>query len=143
MLEQPSVTVRPFAGRSLWLVLLLSRVALSMDITFKVSGHVHGASGKHPVYVALWNREGFLTRPAHSFRFEGKDPAFSFNVPRGQWAISTFEDVNENGVLDQGVFGPKEPSGFWRPFHGWHKPSFDEVASPIEADTPNADVTLK
>jgi hypothetical protein len=27
-----------------------------------------------------------------------------------------------------GLFGPKEPAGFFKPFAGWHRPSFDEVA---------------
>jgi hypothetical protein len=34
-----------------------------------------------------------------------------------------------------GLFGPKEPSGFWRAFHGWHKPRFSEVCASIDHDT--------
>jgi hypothetical protein len=41
------------------------------------------------------------------------------------------------------LFGPKEPSGFWRPFTGWHKPRFEEVASLMERDNINADITIK
>jgi len=70
-------------------------------------------------------------------------PDFRFDLPPGSWAVSAYEDKNDNGVLDMGLFGPKEPSGFWRPFSGWHKPKFDEVAASITRDTRDADVTLK
>ena len=112
--------------------------------TFTVSGHVLGSSGKHEVYVALWNAEGFLGKPAQSLRIAaGTDTAFRFVVTPGRWAVSAFEDLNGNGALDQGMFGPKEPSGFWRAFSGWHKPGFDEVASLVDKDIANADITLK
>lgn len=52
----------------------------------------------------------------------GKSPTFRFDVRPGRYALSAFEDLNGNGILDMGMFGPKEPSGFWRPFGGWHKP---------------------
>ena len=42
-----------------------------------------------------------------------------------------------------GVFGPKEPSGFWRPFHGWRKPRFDDVAVQIDQNTTDAEIKLK
>jgi len=103
-----------------------------------------GLSGKSVVYVALWQADGFLKRPVQLSRIgHGAAPVFQFVVPAGRWAISAFEDSNGNGILDMGLFGPKEPSGFWRAFHGWHKPRFDEVSSIIEQDTPNADITLK
>jgi uncharacterized protein (DUF2141 family) len=112
--------------------------------TFALSGHVRGASGKHAVYVALWRKEGFLEHPARDARFApGAPAAFRFDVPAGEWALSAFEDQNDNGVLDVGHFGPKEPTGFWRPFTAWRRPSFDDVAAPITRDTANADITLK
>ena len=112
--------------------------------TFKISGRVLGASGKKAVFVALWQAEGFLKRPVRQIRIEpGAEPVFQFEVPAGRWAVSAFEDRNGNGVLDMGLFGPNEPSGFARPFNGWHKPRFDEVDSLIEQDTPHADITLK
>ena len=42
-----------------------------------------------------------------------------------------------------GLFGPKEPSGFWRPFGGWHKPRFDEVVTLFEGDARGLDIVLK
>jgi uncharacterized protein (DUF2141 family) len=112
--------------------------------TVNLSGQVFGSSGKHVVYVALWQAKGFLERPVRQIRIEpGAARAFHFEVPAGRWAISAFEDRNGNGVLDMGLFGPKEPSGFWRSFKGHHKPRFDEVSTLIERDTPTADIVLR
>jgi uncharacterized protein (DUF2141 family) len=112
--------------------------------TVALSGRVRGASGAHAVHVALWGREGFLEHPAREKQFApGVAPEFRFDVPPGSWTLSAFEDRNDNGVLDMGLFGPKEPSGFWRPFTAWRRPMFDDVAAPIVRDTAGADITLK
>jgi uncharacterized protein (DUF2141 family) len=109
-----------------------------------LSGKVLGASGRHPVRVALWAQAGFLTRPYEQLTFlPGTPPSFKFRVAPGRWALSAFEDRNGNGELDMGVFGPKEPSGFFRPFHAWRKPRFDDIAFIVRADMTDADVTLK
>jgi uncharacterized protein (DUF2141 family) len=68
---------------------------------------------------------------------------FSFTVPAGEWALSAYEDNNENGTLDIGLFGPTEPSGFWRAFHAWRKPTFKDVSSVITGDTSGLDIQLK
>lgn len=109
-----------------------------------LSGHVRGVSGTHAVYVALWQKGEFLERPASQVRIApGAAAEFRFNVSPGDWALSAFEDNNDNGVLDMGLFGPKEPSGFWRPFTAWRKPRFEDVSSIVTRDTPNADIRLK
>jgi len=120
-----------------------SQVHSSSGASLIISGRVIGATGKHAVFVALWDADGFLKRPVQQIRIEpGADPHFQFRLPAGRWALSAFEDENGNGILDMGVFGPKEPSGFWRPFHAWRKPRFDDVATQIDRDTTNADVQL-
>ena len=62
--------------------------------------------------------------------------AFAFEgVPAGTYAIQCFQDVNGNGELDSGNFGPKEPWGVYRPkrptFRG---PTFDEIKFDVTAD---------
>jgi uncharacterized protein (DUF2141 family) len=57
--------------------------------------------------------------------------------------VSAFEDINENGRLDMGLFGPKEPNGFWRQFRGHHQPRFDEVATLLDHDVLDADIVLR
>jgi uncharacterized protein (DUF2141 family) len=137
-------TAKRLARIGLFAALLLPAVSSMAETTVKISGRITGASGKHTVYVALWNADGFLLHPTRSLRLEpGTALVFQFDIAPGRWALSAFEDVNGNGVLDQGMFGPKEPSGFWRAFSGWHKPSFDEVAAQIDRDTTGSDIKLK
>ena len=69
----------------------------------------------------------------------GKSTLYHFDVPPGHYALSAFEDLNGNGILDMSMYGPKEPTGFWRPFQGWHKPRFDEVATLFEGDARGLD----
>lgn len=116
--------------RSLWLLLVtLSGTAAGAPATFRISGEVAAGPRSHVVYVALWDAQGFLARPVQTARIEpAAPPVFHFDVAPGRWALSAYEDVNGNGRLDMGFFGPREPSGFWRPFHAWRKPRFDDVA---------------
>jgi hypothetical protein len=109
-----------------------------------LGGRVEGASGKHVVFIALWQADGFLHRPVQQLRVEpGRPVAFRFQVSRRAWALSAFEDVNGNGELDMGIFGPKEPTGFWRKFTGWHRPDFEEVSVLVDHDIENAVIELK
>jgi uncharacterized protein (DUF2141 family) len=109
-----------------------------------LSGEVRGASGAHTVRVALWSEAGFLEKPVEEVDFDaGRATRYTFLVPRGRWAISAYEDRNENGILDMGLFGPREPNGFWRQFRGRHKPHFDEVAMPVDHDIADANIVLR
>jgi uncharacterized protein (DUF2141 family) len=109
-----------------------------------IAGRISGSPRAHTVHVALWDAEGFLKTPVRETRIAaGGELQFQFKLRPGRWAISAYEDRNENGVLDMGLFGPKEPSGFWRAFGGWHKPRFDEVASTVTSDVTDANVVLK
>lgn len=109
-----------------------------------VHGVVTGSSGKHPVLVALWDPSGFLSKPLRTARFEpGQHVEFRFDVPAGRYAVSAFEDVNGNGKLDVGLFGPQKPSGFFKPFCARRAPRFDDVSFDLSSASTNADVALK
>jgi uncharacterized protein (DUF2141 family) len=135
--------------RAYWRWLLLGAMfaatsARADPSSVTLAGRVQGASGKYAVFVALWRRDGFLERPAQGIRIEPRAATtFSFKVPRGEYAVSAFEDKNGNGVLDMGLFGPKEPHGFFRPFTAWRKPKFDDVAVLVEHDLANAAIDLR
>jgi uncharacterized protein (DUF2141 family) len=108
-----------------------------------LSGRVLGSSGRHTLFVALWDEKNFLQHPVQQVEIRPQDaPVFHFAVAPGRWALSAFEDENGNGRLDMGVFGPKEPSGFWHPFHAWRKPHFSDVAASIDRNVQDADIQL-
>jgi uncharacterized protein (DUF2141 family) len=109
-----------------------------------VSGRILGATGHHPIHIAVWDAKGFLRTPfQESFVAASGVAQYAFTIPVGQWAISAYEDRNGDGELNMGMFGPKEPSGFWPPYRGRHRPRFTEVAQLIEHDMPDADITLR
>src|SRR5260370_587692 len=84
----------------------VAQIGAAAPETVKLSGRVRGLSGKSIVYVALWQADSFLKRPAQQVRIEpGADPVFQFELGPGRWAVSAFEDRNGNGVLDMGLFG--------------------------------------
>jgi uncharacterized protein (DUF2141 family) len=89
-------------------------------ILVNLSGTVIGGSGKHIIFVALWDASGFLKHPVQQIRIQPQaQPHFQFQIPSGRWALSAFEDEKDNGVLDMRAFGPKATAGFWRPFQRW------------------------
>lgn len=52
----------------------------------------------------------------------------SFEVPYGKYAISIYQDINENGKLDQNFLGiPKEPIGFGNNHKPLGKPDFESA----------------
>jgi uncharacterized protein (DUF2141 family) len=109
-----------------------------------ISGRVIGGAGKHTIRVALWDATGFLHKPVQQIEIKPQGEAvFHFEVTSGEWALSAYKDVNENGVLDMGVFGPREPSGFWRAFHKWRKPEFADVSVTVDKDVTNASIELQ
>jgi uncharacterized protein (DUF2141 family) len=125
------------------LAICMGWTPLAAQGTISVRGHVAGASGRYPVYVALWDSAGFLAHPVQELHVPaGAEPAFSFEVTPGRWALSAYEDRNGNGKLDMGLFGPREPSGFGRRFKAWRKPRFGDVAVLFARDTTGADIQL-
>ena len=120
--------------------------ASDADSTSKIhiSGRVLGASNAHTVYVMLLDSAGFEKQPVRQLLLQPDSVySYSFSITPGRWAVSAFEDLNGNGILDMGFFGPKEPSGFWRPFHAKRKPRFDDVVSQIGHTISDADVKLR
>ena len=76
---------------------------------------------------------------------EQKQVAFEFkNVPAGVYGIMCYQDVNGNGKLDEGTFGPKEPWGSYRhkrpKFRG---PKFEEIQFDVNEDVTDIQFEIK
>jgi uncharacterized protein (DUF2141 family) len=142
-------SITPRSALALFLVLALvpsyrAPAQTPVPPTFNLSGKVLNASGAHSIYVALWDEAHFLGQPVQQIRIAPGAPlVFQFSVPPGHWALSAYEDMNNNGILDMGLFGPKEPSGFWHPFHAWRKPRFADVSVLIDRDMRSIDISLQ
>jgi uncharacterized protein (DUF2141 family) len=76
-------------------------------------------------------------------KVERKSVRFMFtDVPGGAYAISCYQDVNGNGKLDMGLFGPVEPWGFYgvRPVFA---PVFKDEAFELNGDLTNIIIDVK
>jgi uncharacterized protein (DUF2141 family) len=52
----------------------------------------------------------------------------SFDLPPGKYALSIYQDTNENGKLDMNFLGiPKEPVGFGNNYRPFGKPKFESA----------------
>ena len=57
------------------------------------------------------------------------------NISQESYVIRFFQDVNNNGELDKGLFGiPKEPWGIYKPNTSFGKPDFDDCCFEIDSN---------
>ncbi len=76
---------------------------------------------------------------------ERKKVNFQFDsVPKGYYGIRCYQDINGDGKLNSGLFGPTEPWGTYKPsrplFRG---PTFDEVKFYVDKDITNIKFNIK
>ena len=99
----------------------LSFLFPSNSLTIK--GKISNITGEFDVYIALFNQEKNWLNPKNSVKkmivksnqIKNKKVFFQFTqLKPGFYAISTFEDVDSNGQLNEGLFGPTEPFGFFK-----------------------------
>ena len=80
---------------------------------YSLSGVVE-YSGPGSIYIYVVDEESSGT-PNHGIRWatlvpDGEDLPFAFDaIPAGRYGIRCFQDRNQNGRLDRGIFGPTEP----------------------------------
>jgi uncharacterized protein (DUF2141 family) len=125
--------------------ILLGAAASAATVEVHVSGVT---AGKGKVSVAVCDREHYLkdcayhaTAPAQA----GDNVVKVAGVPAGTWAVLVFQDKNENGKLDQTLFGiPLEDYGFSRDARGhFGAPSFEDAAIEVKDDPTVARVHIK
>ncbi len=67
----------------------------------------------------------------------------SFQVPYGKYAVSIYQDMNDNGKLDSGIFSiPKEPIGFGNNYKPFGKPKFESAAIEFKATSRPQEIKL-
>ncbi len=90
-------------------------------------------TGKGTVAVAIWDDENLFLKKyfvAQSRKADKDTVAFSFVLADGRYAISVYQDINDNQKLDLGLFNiPKEPTGFGNNFRPrFSAPKFKDCA---------------
>lgn len=67
------------------------------------------------VWVSVFSEKDFLEKSIQtkSVIASGNKVIVEFALPQGEYAVSTYQDINSNGKLDRYIIGkPKEPYGF-------------------------------
>lgn len=127
--------------------LLVASTAFAADLTVTVEG---AKAGEGKVMIALFdNANGFPAAPPKLGQFGEvtQDKAvFTFkDLPPGRYAVSAFQDRNNNQKLDANMMGmPTEPYGFSRNAAGrMGPPKFDDAAVTFDAQSQALTVRVK
>jgi uncharacterized protein (DUF2141 family) len=135
---------------------LLFPFTLHSQPGFTVSGTIllKGVEKTGNLYVSLVTEKLFNT-PLAGYKksilkvdaniLKNKKINFRFNgVEKGRYGIRCFLDLNGNGKLDKGTFGPSEPWGMsWqgkKPF-GW--PKFKYIAFDVDSHITNIRIVVE
>lgn len=106
--------------------------------------NVQKNSGK--VVVEIYNSESsWLKNPYRKMVVPtGQDvQSVSFQAPYGNYAISIYQDTNDNGKLDSGLFSiPKEPIGFGNNYKPFGKPKFESASVEFKATSRPQEIKL-
>ncbi|TPV35350.1 DUF2141 domain-containing protein [Paucihalobacter ruber] len=81
------------------------------------------------VYVSVFSEKDFLKKSIQtkSVSASGNKVIVEFDLPQGEYAVSTYQDVNANGKLDRYFIGkPKEPYGFSNNVKSFGPPSYKD-----------------
>lgn len=79
------------------------------------------------IFVSVFSETGFLEKSIQtkSVIASGNKITVEFELPPGDYAVSTYHDVNSNDKLDRYIIGkPKEPYGFSNNIKPFGRPSF-------------------
>jgi len=130
------------------LLLIFTLHATAGDLQLTLKGK--GIAGKN-LYVAVHSSpEDFPVRDARAIKsaIVAKADAtelFIPNVPKGEYAIAVFADINGNGELDSNFIGiPNEPVGISRDAKGkFGPPKFSDAAFKVGEGSTALSIELK
>lgn len=126
---------------SFWMLSLFEALPISdsqVKLIVEVENIRHTTG--QPLRLAVDKKDGFMSDKA-PFNYaivevNEEKISYSFLLPKGDYAISVYHDLNANEKLDKNFFGaPIEPYGFSRNFKPLLRaPRFDEVKISLNQD---------
>ena len=122
---------------SLMLLFATSALSAQYKLTIVVDG-IENVKGQ--LMVGVYNQNSFMkAAPIASdmVKIDGETITVELkNIAVGEYAVSLFQDENENYELDMGTFGPTEKYGFSNNAKGkMGPPSFADCKFKVEEDT--------
>ncbi len=105
---------------------------------------------KGRIRVAIYNSAGTFLDEKRYYATQntaantGDAVTFDFSLPYGDYAVTTYHDINENRLLDRNGLGiPEEPYALSRCNVKWRKPYFDEAKMTFNQPNTNVNLVLK
>lgn len=114
---------------SIFLFLLLSGFKTDGNTKLKIVVTNFENKTSTKVRVSVFSEIGFLEKSIQtkSVIISGSKVIVEFDLPSGNYAVSTYQDVNSNGQLDRYLIGkPKEPYGFSNNVNPFGKPNYSD-----------------
>jgi uncharacterized protein (DUF2141 family) len=108
----PKIIVTTF---TVFLFLLLTGFKPNGNTTLKVEVSKFENKASTKIWVSVFSEKEFLEKAIQrkSIIISGSKVIVEFDLPPGEYAVSTYQDINGNGKLDRYFIGkPKEPYGF-------------------------------
>jgi uncharacterized protein (DUF2141 family) len=126
------------------ILIWLAVVNLEAASNYSITGWVL-ISEEGVLYIYLVDDEQFsipftgikeLIVPISQVHLDSGTVSFAFqNIPAGRYGIRVFMDTNDNGKLDRGLSGPKEPWGMsWQKNRVARIPRFEDIAFRLAED---------
>jgi uncharacterized protein (DUF2141 family) len=103
------------------------RPTTNVSLKVEVTNFENKASTK--IFVSVFSEKDFLEKSIHtkSVVLSGSEVIVEFDLPPGEYAVSTYHDLNNNDKLDRYFIGkPKEPYGFSNNVNPFGKPRFKD-----------------
>jgi uncharacterized protein (DUF2141 family) len=103
------------------------------------------SDGSSKIYVSVFYEKGFLEKSIQtkSIAATGNKAVVSFELPPGDYAVSTYHDINKNNKLDRYFFGkPKEPYGFSNNIKPFGPPSYQDCKITIGQSAKTIKISL-
>lgn len=125
--------------------LLSSGFRLVEKTTLKVEVTNFENKSSTKVYVSVFSENDFLEKSIQtkSVIISGNKVIVEFDLPPGEYAISTYQDVNSNGKLDRYFIGkPKEPYGFSNNVKPFGPPRYKDCKFTIDGSLKSISIKL-
>jgi len=130
---------------TVFLFLLLTGFKPNGNTTLKleVSNFENRASTK--IWVSVFSEKDFLEKSIQtkSVVVSGNKVIVEFDLPSGEYAVSTYQDVNSNGKIDRYIIGkPKEPYGFSNNVKPFGPPSYKDCKFALTSSPKSISIKL-
>lgn len=127
------------------ILLLLSGFKPTANVSLKVEVTNFENKASTKIFVSVFSEKGFLEKSIQtkSVVISGSKVIVEFDLSPGEYAVSTYQDLNSNDKLDRYFIGkPKEPYGFSNNVNPFGKPSYKDCKFTLDNSSKSISIKL-